>query len=144
MIRGCYLKLFKRDFKYVTKHTEHFQLKYLRPKMSVKWMWLSLATNGLLIIKWGFPTDGPSGPTFDTPPTIKGATVHDALCQLAAQGLLGEVTEKLRDQINAEADAVWDASGMSQWRTEIWEAMLDRFGDFAMSPENRWAVIEVP
>jgi len=138
------MKLFKRDFKYVTVHTEHFQLRHLRPKYAIKWMWLSLATNGLLIVRWGFPTDGPSGPTLDTKKTIKGATVHDALCQLAAQGLFGEVTEELRDQINAEADIVWDSSGMAQWRTEIWEATLDKFGDFAMMPGNKWEIIDVP
>lgn len=135
------MKYVKGNFKYILWESLHVQLKWIRPKEPISWRWISLSSDGLLIMKEGYPSDGPSGPTIDTKDTLRGAFVHDALCQLMRQGLLDVEWEKVAAD---EADEIWDASGMAEWRTEIWEAMLDTFGSFAVDPKNKWEILEAP
>ena len=44
--------------------------------------WVHLDPDGSLSIAAGYAWDGPSGPTLDTPDTMRASLVHDALYQL--------------------------------------------------------------
>ena len=55
-----------------------------------------------LYIKCGYAWDGPSGPTIDTPSTIRASLVHDALYQLMKEGLLNIKYRKYADDLFKE------------------------------------------
>lgn len=50
--------------------------------------YISLLTDGTLIIQKGYAWDGPSGPTIDTPDTTAASLMHDAGYQLIREGYL--------------------------------------------------------
>lgn len=64
-------------------------------KKEIKSRFLDLSTDGILTIKQGYASDGPSGISLDTKTFMRGAFVHDALYQLMREGLIA------RDQKDA-------------------------------------------
>lgn len=77
----------------------------------IKTKYLELNTIGLLTIHEGYAWNGASGPTIDTPDTIRGSLYHDALCQLKALGYISEahapqIHSLLRDVCEDDA-LVW-------------------------------------
>ena len=85
---------FKKGYKYrLTEDYVHqlgqdFVLKV--EEIETPYVWLG--EDGTLILKKGYTTDGPSGPTVDTNTFMRGAFVHDALYQLIRLGLLDKNT----------------------------------------------------
>ena len=62
--------------------------------------YLFLGEDNFLVIKKGYTSDGPSGPTIDTKNFMRGAFVHDALYQLIRLGALEKVPcRKLADKL---------------------------------------------
>jgi hypothetical protein len=69
---------FKRGYKYqVVPRTYEVDTDIIPPH-PIDTDYYSLTMTGVLTIKKGFATDGPSGPTSDTPAFMAGAFGHDA------------------------------------------------------------------
>ncbi len=80
-----------------------------------------LGASGLLIVRKGYAWDGPSGPTIDTPDSLRGSLVHDALYQLMREGFLPQ-------DYRARADALFHEilieDGMLPLRAGAWFAAV--------------------
>ncbi len=99
-------------------------------------------TTGEFIIKHGYAWDGPSGPTFDTPDSMRGALIHDALYQLMREGLLDpdsyrEVADKILRRICME-------DGMSEVRADAWYEAVRLFAASAADPKNAKPELSAP
>lgn len=55
--------------------------------------------SGRLSVRSRYAFDGPSGPTFDTPTTMRASLFHDALCQLIEEGVLDKKYRKYADEL---------------------------------------------
>lgn len=74
----------------------------LRPRKRIDiGPYVTLTPNGILTIRAGYMSDGPSGPTYDTESFMRGAFVHDALYQALRMGVL-------LGQLVGTNGAVWD------------------------------------
>lgn len=75
-------------FKYRT--TEPYWLfTNFRPKKAIQLNRIHLTREGLLFIEPGYSSDGPSGPTIDTPDIMPGATgAHDPGYELLRNGMM--------------------------------------------------------
>lgn len=61
--------------------------------------YVTLSTEGQIVIKKGYAWDGPSGPTIDTLNFMRGSLVHDALYQLMREGKLKKTHRKSADKL---------------------------------------------
>lgn len=102
---------------------------------------ISLQTDGLLTIKSGYASDGPSGPTIDTKNFMRGAFVHDALYQLIR---MEKLSLSHRKQADKELRKICREDGMT-WIRAWWVYKAVRFGgkDSAL-PENKKKVLIAP
>lgn len=95
--------------------------------------WCSLDTEGWLTICAGYAWDGASGPTLDTPASMRPSLVHDALYQLMRLRLLNHKVYR------ASADALFYRQliedGMLEFRAKYWYAGVSTFGDPHADPE---------
>lgn len=58
--------------------------------------YFTLYSDGVLIIKWGYCSDGVSGPTVDDDTNIQAAFLHDALYQMLRLGLIGKDSKQFK------------------------------------------------
>lgn len=87
-----------------------------------------LDEGGRLTVYAGYVFDGPSGPTLNTDNSMRGATAHDALYQLAREG---KIPPSVRGKADKLAWRIWRADGMSWLRAKIWLWALRRFAKSA-------------
>lgn len=130
---------YMKGFKYQMVDSFHVDID-IHPPVAIRTDFATLSTHGLLILKKGCASDGPSGPTIDTPETIKGAFVHDELCKMIRYGLLDR---SFKEQVDAAAYKVWIASGMHKERADLWMDILKQF-DFYVDPKNKREVLIAP
>jgi hypothetical protein len=103
--------------------------------------WMILSENGILTIKAGYAWDGASGPTFDTPSSMRGSLVHDALYQLMRLGLLPiSYREKADDLLHD----ICVEDGMIHLRAELWEEAVSHFAAGSADPKSEREVLEAP
>lgn len=102
---------------------------------------LAILDGGDLLIKKGYASDGPSGPTIDTPSSMRGAFVHDALYQLIRLGVLPMSYRSTADQILKE---ICIMDGMWIWRAEMWEKGLADHGKINALPSHRRRIKYAP
>ena len=78
-----------RGYKYQTLASLSVQTS-IRPSAPLKTAlgWVTLDEDGTLTAWPAYCWDGPSGPTFDTPSTLRASLFHDCLYQLMREGLL--------------------------------------------------------
>ncbi len=69
------------------------------PKTDIVTGYLHLTTGGQLIIRAGYAWDGVSGPTFDTPCTMRASLIHDALYALMRLGMISTSYRKYADTL---------------------------------------------
>lgn len=105
----------------------------IRPAQDIATGFILLNTAGLLIIKQGYAWDGPSGPTADTPDTMRGSLVHDALYQLLRLGLLSADKRLECDHI---AYKIWVEDGMPKLQARVWRWCLNSFAGFAANGKD--------
>lgn len=87
-----------------------------------------------LLIYKGYAWDGASGPTADTPSTMRGSAVHDCGYQLIRLGIL---TPEFRALFDREIERCCQEDGMWAIRAKTWFRMLRWFGGAAASgPEK--------
>jgi hypothetical protein len=90
---------YKKGYKYQVQRSYQIDTGIIPPK-AIDGGYYSLSVTGTLAIFKGFATDGPSGPTVDSPAFFAGAVGHDAGYEMLRKGLLpqGEGYRKLWDQ----------------------------------------------
>ena len=114
------------------------------PDADIDTQFINLNTKGLLWIKSGYASDGPSGTTFDYPKkhVMRGAFGHDALCQLFRMKRLPQDAELIL-KAHKTAKRLWLEDGMYRWRASVWYKALVGLADFAVDPANAKKVYEV-
>lgn len=103
--------------------------------------WIQLERDGKLYIRKGYAWDGPSGPTFDTPDSMRGSLVHDALYQLMRLGLLDKSFRAKADDILHD---ICVEDGMIHMRAELWEEMVSLFAGPCIAREAEPEILEAP
>lgn len=88
----CYIKLYPR-YKYQVINTYDYKYTGIKGE-EVETKFLKLNKNGILTIKKGFFSDGPSGLSIDTLNIMRGALVHDALYKLMRTTKIGKDYKK--------------------------------------------------
>lgn len=79
---------------------------------------------GRLTVHAGYAWDGASGPTIDTPSTIRGSLAHDVYYQALRAGLLQPEMRAVADSVLRELCA---QDGMWFWRAAAWWAAVRKF-----------------
>ena len=113
----------------------------IRPPRAINHDFLAMTTAGYLTIKKGYAWDGPSGPTIDTPSSMRASLVHDALYQLMRQELLFMSNRPIADQMLYE---ICIEDGMWKWRAWLWRREVKKFAGFAAMPENDNEILTAP
>jgi hypothetical protein len=103
---------FKSGYKYQVAHEYTGEIE-IRPRRTIETDWVRLTDSGLLTIKKGYASDGPSDPAVDTLNFMRGAFTHDALYGLMREGHLDhdryrEPTDRTLQRICLE-DGMWSA-----------------------------------
>jgi hypothetical protein len=80
----------------------------------------------VLRISKGYPWDGPSGPTRDTPNNVEGSLPHDALYELLREGKLPQSCREWADQV---AHEIWRDTGFAL--ADVWYYGLRWFAGYA-------------
>lgn len=80
---------------------------------------------GVLWIREGYRWDGASGPTLDTPSTMRASLIHDALYQLMRDGHLSQGRKRMADEIFY---SVLLEDGMGKLRAFLWYVGVRLFG----------------
>ena len=86
--------------------------------------WIVIKDKVLSITK-GYAWDGASGPTIDSPASMRGSLVHDALYQLMREKRLPFAMRKHADLIFYR---MCREDGMWWWRAKLWYHALRLFG----------------
>lgn len=135
---------YRKGYKYQCAETFAVPVNIF-PKENIRTEFISLTTKGELTIHSGYASDGPSGPTIDRPKkhVVRGAFIHDALCQLLRMGLLPQ-HDYIIQQVHLEAYKYWVVDGMWKWRAKIWHRELRKFAGFAVDPDNVKEIYEAP
>lgn len=132
---------YKGGYKYQLVQTYRDQIP-IRPAVDIDIWHISLSTAGDLEIRFGYAWDGPSGPTVDSPSSMRGSLVHDALYQLMRMGLLDPGAWK------ATADRLFKRmlieDGMWEWRARWWYRGVAVGAGGATLAENRKPVLVAP
>jgi len=104
-------------------------------------LYLHMEPTGSLRIRAGYIWNGASGPTFDTPDSMKGSLIHDALYECMRRELL---PQSIRRQADVILHDVCTAEGMIKKRADIWYTAVRKFaGESAKPPETKDEVLEV-
>jgi len=104
---------YKEGYKYRLVADYEYQLGFAFPdiahEIETPFIWLGLDKK--IILKAGYTTDGPSGPTIDSKNFMRGAFLHDALYQLIRLGYLEKTaTREAADAVLYNAcreDGMW-------------------------------------
>lgn len=116
---------YKEGYKYqLVEDSCPFQTT-LRPLLGVDTGWIHLGTDGILIGRVGYAWDGPSGPTFDTPDSMRGSLAHDMLYQLMREDHIPITCKDAADSLLRD---ICIADGMPHWRAEMWHEAVKCFG----------------
>lgn len=74
---------------------------------------ITMQTNGELLVRKGYAWDGPSGPTIDTKSFMRGSLFHDVGYQLMREAKVPIDRLKLFDQLLVD---ICELDGMWSWR----------------------------
>jgi hypothetical protein len=123
---------YKRGYKYQLTRDYAHQLRF-KTGVSYQGEWFRLDDDFLLIYT-GYAWDGASGPTADTPSTMRGSAVHDVGYQSIRLGVLPESFRALFDQ---ELERCCQEDGMWPLRAKTWYRMLRWFGKRAATSPDK-------
>lgn len=130
---------YRKGYKYQLAADEFYQTSF-RPPKDIVTVRIELSTDGIMRIKEGYASDGPSGPTIDRKTNMRAGIGHDGEYQLMRMGLLPCEDWKTADEDYGQ----WMVDG-GAW--EITARMNMRGLGFAKGkwakPENRKKVYEV-
>lgn len=127
-------------WKYILEKEWHCPTEICPPR-AIRFKNIRLSTKGLLILTPGFPWDGPSGPTIDTPNSIAASASHDALYRLMRQGLLSRQLRILADRIFYR---ILIEKKMSDFRATAWYIGVRKLAKYATLAKNKKRVRIAP
>ena len=131
---------FRKGYKYQLAEQEIFHTPIMPPE-NIHTEFISLFTDGKLVINSGYAWDGPSGLTIDSSSGMRPSLGHDALFQLLRMGLLDPYW---LDPVNSYLYDCLLEDKMWKWRARLWYRAVDQFGDFAADPANAKKIYEAP
>ena len=102
---------------------------------------IRLTPDGMLDLKRGFACDGPSGPTFDTLDSMRGAFSHDAFYHLMR---IGKIPLSFRPVIDEFLETICKEDGMLEIRAEVWHEGVKDFAEYAALPESEPEILIAP
>ena len=135
---------YRSSYKYQLAGDYIIQLAEIRPSTDISSTTnlIELTREGVLTVKKDYAWDGPSGPTIDTPDTMRGSLVHDALYQLCREGQLSPAEHrKMADQ---EFYRLCLEDGMHPIRAKVWYDALRVAGATNADPASTKAPICAP
>jgi len=132
---------YKGGYKYQLVETYRDQIS-IRPAVDIDTWHISLSTAGDLEIRFGYAWDGPSGPTVDSPSSMRGSLVHDAIYQLMRMGLLDRARWKATADVLFRKMLIED--GMWEWRARWWYRGVAVGAEGATLAENQKKVLVAP
>lgn len=100
---------------------------------------VKLTKAGRLTMAEGFAWNGASGPTQDTPDSMRGGLIHDALYKLMCAGQLSTEYRSIVDTVFAQ---VLVEDGMDEGRVKAWYVGVREFGEPHARAEQ--PVLEAP
>lgn len=113
----------------------------IKPAADIDQPFIRLTQSGRLTVRGGYAWDGPSGPTIDSPSSMRASLVHDALYQLMRKKLIGLEHRPAADELLYR---LCIEDGMWKWRAWLWRREVKRFASFAALPENDWTMHVAP
>jgi len=106
---------YKAGYKYKLADTLKLYIPIRLPRtLSTESGWVKLSTDGLLTLRKGYCSDGPSGIAIDTKNFMRGAYVHDALYQLMR---VGELPRSFRQEVDKLLQSHCREDGMTKLRS---------------------------
>jgi len=130
---------YRKGYKY--QLADDYHVKISISGKTVVQPWFILDIHGTLLIKAGYAWDGPSGPTFDTPSTMRCSLVHDVLYQMLRAGLLDK---SYRETADNELYRLAIEDNMWKLRARLWLRELRKFGGPNADPKNKRRVYLAP
>jgi hypothetical protein len=91
------------------------------PALEIKTELITLTTAGLMSLDVDYAWDGPSGPTFDTPSTMRASLYHDATYQLFR---IKQLDQTWRSKANDNLRDMAIEDGMWHWRAALWHSWI--------------------
>ena len=92
---------------------------------SFKQVYFTMFPDGMFVIKEGYLWDGPSGPTIDSPDSMRGSLVHDALYECIRRELLPLT---IKDDADRVFHDTCTTDGMDKHKADLWYDMVSKFG----------------
>ena len=127
------------SFKYQLASDETYDTGILGYSFDIKF--IKITPDGKMLIREGYIWNGASGPTFDTPDSMKGSLIHDALYECLRRELL---PLSVRRQADVILHDVCTAEGMIPKRADAWYTAVRQFAKgSALQPETKDNVTEV-
>ena len=127
------MRYYKRLYKYELAADFAIQIQ-IQPERTIEHEYYHLNTTGLLLIRKGYMSDGPSGPTWDSPGLLIGALVHDVGYQMTRDGHFDIYDDRARwDKVYREviiAHGINPIRAWGHWR------ILKRVGWKAALPQE--------
>jgi len=119
---------------------------------------IKLSPDGIMLLRKGYQSDGPSGPTWDSPWTIPAAFGHDAGYDLIEMELLPLEYQHVFDglfylwlirdgNIWANRKPIIIRSVLKKWaenRARVWYEAVYYLGKSSCNPKNREPILEAP
>lgn len=102
---------------------------------------LQLNPEGFMTLKRSYATDGPSGLTFDTRNSIRGAFIHDAIYWLIRNGLIEKKYKELADILLRD---ICIEDGMFKVRAYYWYYAVSKEGIHSLYPSSEKTILRAP
>lgn len=132
--------VYTSGYKYVTAADTVYDTT-CRPGNTIITPVIVLRDDGWMLVRKGYPTDGPSGPTVDRKTNMRGAVGHDALYELMRNEHL---PQSWRERADDDLERWWKEDGMWGWLAESEIMFLRQFGAKNASPARRKKIKRAP
>ncbi len=113
----------------------------LRDFPEMQTQYFAIRPNAKLVAFKAYCWDGPSGPTVDTPDSLRGSLVHDVLYQAIRLGFLPAECRHLAD---LEFHRILLEDGMNPIRARAWFEAVKHFAGSAADPASERPVLTAP
>lgn len=136
---------YKSGYKHQNDKLRVYQTE-IRPDEVLESRYITLNTDGRLFINGAYAWDGPTGvPEWLVKRWMKWlmrpSLIHDALCQLAREGLL---SPKYAEQIDIEFKLACHQDARWKWLGNTAYYFVRKFGSFAIDPANKRPILTAP